>query len=671
MGSIVGALFATGMGHEEIAGVVRDIDWNELFDDDTPRQDQPIRRKTDDRLGLYGPALGIGEDDSLLPTGLLAGQKILNEFENRTSARVQVAHFDDLPIPYRAVATDLVNGEIVVLDQGALSVAMRASMSVPGVFDPIPVGDQVLVDGGLVRNLPVDIVRDMGANVVVAVNVGSPLRPAKDINNVLSVMDQMIGLAIDANTRAQMASLGADDVLVQPRLGRDIGSAAFDRFETAWPLGYEATMALREQLAPLALDEGAYQRWRRSLEACVTPPDQIHFVRLDNQTRFADEVIEALITLEPGDTLDTAQLDRDLRQIHALSFIEFARYQVVREGDATGVLIEVLEDARGTDLLQTGLTITGGERGANINLQGAYLKTDIGDRGSEARVLLQLGNDLTLAGDWWQYLDDRRRWIFNPQASIVSRDLVFFDEQGRARTESKIEQATASVRLGYEFARYGAVFAGARRYLGTVDETIGPGTPDFDFDGGEWFVSGIYDRLDNLFLPTRGQLAYLDYIRSDSALGADEDFEQLRFYGLASQTFGRHSFLLTGRFDTTLDDDAPIYALFTAGGFLNMSGFEPAELVGQHAGFVGAGYRYQVAQSGLLPGYVGGTVEYGNAVDRRSDVFGEGILNGSLYLAYDTPLGPFYLGYGWNELRSGVLFLRLGAAIGSENVAQR
>jgi NTE family protein len=102
-----------------------------------------------------------------------------------------------------------------------------------------------------------------------------------------------------------------------------------------------------------------------------------------------------------------------------------------------------------------------------------------------------------------------------------------------------------------------------------------------------------------------------------------------------------------------------------------MSGFEPAELVGQHAGFLGAGYRYQVAQSGFLPGYVGGTVEYGNAVDRRSDVFGEGILNGSLYLAYDTPLGPFYFGYGWNELRSGVLFLRLGAAIGSENVAQR
>jgi len=671
MGSIVGALFSIGMDHEQIAEVVRDIDWDDLFDDETPRQSQPIRRKSDDRLGLYGPALGMGADDNLLPTGLLAGQKILNEFETRISARTQVEYFDDLPIPYRAVATNLVNGDIVVLDQGSLSVAMRASMSVPGVFDPISLGDEVLVDGGLVRNLPVDIVRDMGADIVVAVNVGSPLRPAEDINNVLSVMDQMIGLAIDANTREQIASLGADDVLVQPPLGRDIGSAAFDRFEAAWPLGYEATMAQREQLAPLALDEAAYQSWRRSLEACVEPVGEIRFVRIDNRTRFSDEVIDELITLEPGDRLDTARLDRDLRQVYALGFIELARYHVVREGDGAGVVIDIQEDGRGTDILQTGLAITGGQRGSNISLQGAYLKTDIGERGSEARALLQIGDDFTLAGDWWQYLDDRRRWIFNPQVNVLRRDLIFFDEEGRARTESKIEQATASVRLGYEFARYGAVFAGARRYLGTVDESIGPGTPDLDFDGGEWFASGVYDRLDNLFLPTRGQFAYIDYIRSDRALGADEDFEQLRFYGLASQTFGRHNFLLAGRLDTTLDSDAPIYALFTAGGFLNMSGFEPAELVGQHVGFAGVGYRYQMAQGGFLPGYVGGTVEYGNAVDRRSDVFDEGILNGSLYLAYDTPLGPFYFGYGWNELRSGVLFLRLGAAIGSENVAQR
>jgi NTE family protein len=394
-------------------------------------------------------------------------------------------------------------------------------------------------------------------------------------------------------------------------------------------------------------------------------------VRIDNRTRFADEVIDELITLEPGDRLDTEQLDRDLRRVYALGFIELARYHVVREADATGVVIGIYEDGRGTDILQTGLTITGGERGSNISLQGAYLKTDIGERGSEARALLQIGDEFTLAGDWWQYLDDRRRWIFNPQVNIAQRDIIFYDEDGRAQTESKIEQATASVRLGYEIGRAGAVFGGVRRYVGTVDETIGPGAPDFDFDGGEWFVSAIYDRLDNLFLPTRGQLAYLDYIQSDTALGADEDFEQLRFYGLISQTFGRHNLLLTGRFDTTVGGDAPIYGLFTAGGFLNMSGFERAELVGQHAGFVGAGYRYQVTQSGFLPGYLGGTLEYGNAADQRSDVFDEGILNGSLYLAYDTPLGPFYLGYGWNEERSGTLFLRLGAAIGSENVAQR
>jgi NTE family protein len=284
---------------------------------------------------------------------------------------------------------------------------------------------------------------------------------------------------------------------------------------------------------------------------------------------------------------------------------------------------------------------------------------------------VQIGDDLGLLLDGYFFLDDRQRWILNPEFLASRRDVLLFDDSGFARGSAEVDEIGLALRFGREFGRYGAAYLGLRRYLGDLDVTLGPPLPKISFDGAEWELSGVYDRLDNLFLPTRGLFMRLDYFDSSEELGADADFEQIRFSALGSKTFGRHNFLLTTRYNTTLDNDAPLYALFTGGGLLNMSGFEPAELSGQHFGLVGAGYRYQVVQSGLAPGYLGGTIEYGNATERRSDIFDEGILNGSLYFGYDTPLGPLYLGYGWAEDRSGLFFLQLGAALGGQSVGRR
>ncbi|MEJ2535324.1 MAG: BamA/TamA family outer membrane protein [Gammaproteobacteria bacterium] len=237
--------------------------------------------------------------------------------------------------------------------------------------------------------------------------------------------------------------------------------------------------------------------------------------------------------------------------------------------------------------------------------------------------------------------------------------------------QAEIEEVNGRVRFGREFGNRALAWLGVSRYFGEVQPQVGPQFPALDFDGGEWTAGLEYDHLDNLFLPREGALAGIRYIRSTEALGADQDFEQVLVNGLVAGSRGRHSALAALRFNTTLDDDAPVYAVFTGGGFLNMSGFEPAELSGQHFGVATLGYRYQVGRSGFLPGYVGGTVEYGNAAQDRDDVFGDGLWNGSLYFAYDTPIGPLYLGWGWSEDRSGLLFLRLGAILGSEAIGRR
>jgi len=672
MGSIVGGLAATGMDSGEISAVIRGADWADLFSDSTQRQDQTLRRKQDQELGLYGPKIGIGKDSTLLPAGVVAGQKILFLFETVTSQRAQASRFDQLPLPFRAVATDIVTGDMVVLDHGSLSNAMRASMAVPGAFDPVRDGNRLLADGGLVRNLPVDVVRAMGADVVIAVDVGTPLMDIEQIRNILSMIQQMTSLQIVKNTAEQVATLTGRDVLIRPDLGSEITSASFNSFEVAAPLGHDVDEPTREALARLSVSEAEYRAWRAGIQRCVTGPPTIQFVRLNNHSRFSDQVIESLITVQPGGKLDTEQLDADIRRIYGLGFIRLARYQVVEEAGQSGIEIEVEQDKRGTDFIETGLSLAGNGRGTEVNLQGGYLKTDLDDRGSEFRAEAQVGNDFGLMADLYKYLDDEQHWVINPQITYSLRDVLLFTTTGLALARADVNELTGGVKLGREFGRSAVLYGGVYRYAGTVKQTLGLPFPNRHYNGGEFRLGLIFDRLDDLYLPTRGARIDVQYIDSSETLGADDDFEQVRTHGLVSKTWGAHNALFTWRYNTTLHGaTAPVYALFTGGGFLNMSGFEPAELNASNFGFVGAGYRYQVAKTGLWPGYAGMTIEYGNAADDRHDVFANGILNGSLYFAYDTPLGPLYLGYGWSEDRSGLLFLRLGAIFAGDNIGRR
>lgn len=670
MGSIAGGLAATGMSAGEITRAVQNIDWVDVFSDETERQDLPMRRKADDLVGLYGPKIGLGEDGASLPAGLVAGQKILFLFESLTVDRVQAEHFDDLAIPYRAIATDIVNGEMVVLESGSLAGAMRASMAVPGAFDPMRIGDRLLVDGGLVRNLPVDVVRDLGAEVVLAVNVGTPLRTANEISNALTIVEQMTSLAIVANTDASVRALTGKDVLITPRLGNDITSASFESFTDAFALGYAAALESAEHLSRYALPEDEYAAWKASLRQCVSQQPVVNFVRLNNQSRFSDAVIEELVTLQTGQPLDLKTLDESLRQIYGLGFIRLATYELVEEDGQQGIEITVQQDIRGTDFIETGLSIAGSGRGSFINVQLGYLKTDLDERGSEFRVVGQIGDNFGLLTDVYKYLDDGQRWSLNPILFGSRRDLLIFDD-GQAISSARVTEYGGAIQIGREFGRFAQVQVGLLRTSGDATIDIGVPRPTLEFDAGEVFVSALWDRLDDLYLPTRGARLRLSYIRSDERLGADEAFEQALFSYFGSLTAGRHNVLGFSNLFTTVSGEAPVYALFTGGGFLNNSGFEPNELVGPHYGVVGAGYRYQVVQSGFLPGYVGGTLEYGNAAAEREDVFGEGIFNGSLYFGYDTPIGPMYVGYGWNEEQRGLLFLRLGGVLGGDSISRR
>lgn len=672
MGSIAGGFLATGMESEEIARVVRETDWDDMFKDNTSREGIPFRRKADDDLGLFGPKLGIGKDSSLLPKGVVSGQKVIFMFESVTSQRVNTSDFDQLPIPFRAIATDIVSGKMVVIADGELSMAMRASMAVPAIFDPVRRDGYLLVDGGLVRNLPVDVARNMGADVVIAVDVGTKLMGEDEINNVLSIVYQMSGLLTVRNTEIQIESLGEDDILISPKLGDLVTSADFKKLDVAIPLGYAAAELMQERLQKYSLSEADYRAWRQQIQNCVQGPPQVHFVKLDNQSRFSDEVIREFVTIKPGETLDLVRLEHDLSQIYGLGFIRQARYSVIEVDGQQGIEITVRQDERGKQFIETGMDLSFSGRGTDFNFRAGYLNTGLDDRGSEFRALAQFGESPGLFIDYYKPLDNGLKYSFEPGLSFFSRPLLIFDDEGHALGEIDLDEIGAAITFGREFARHAKISVGFTRYAGEMDVTIGdPALEDFKFDGAEAFVELDFDQLDDRYLPTRGVLASLKYTNSARNLGADVGFNQLEASLFASHTFGLHNLIWGAQYNTSLDENLSVYSWFTGGGFLNMSGFEPNSLIGQHFGMVLAGYRYQIGKSGFMPGYAGMTLEYGNATQKRSEIFSDGLLNGSFYLAYSSPLGPIYVGIGWSEQRSAIYFLRLGTVFGPRSLGRR
>ncbi|MGI9287829.1 MAG: patatin-like phospholipase family protein, partial [Pseudomonadales bacterium] len=305
MGSIVGGLHATGMSGSELEELVVKIDWPELFKDDTRRADQPFRRKRDDDLSLFGPKLGVGKNASLLPQGAISGQKISFFFESVVNQHVQTRDFDQFPIPFRAVAADIITGKQVVLDQGDLALAMRASMSIPGAFAPVQQNDYMLVDGGIVNNIPVDVARNMGADIIIAVDVGTPLQGREKLGNLVAITAQLSGLMVVNNSKAQLATLGTNDFHVAPALGNDISSSDFAHIAKAIPLGYQATDALSDKLLPLALTPEAYATYRQQIRACQTGLPVVQFVEIVNKSRFRDAVITEKLHTVIGQPLDT------------------------------------------------------------------------------------------------------------------------------------------------------------------------------------------------------------------------------------------------------------------------------------------------------------------------------------------------------------------------------
>jgi NTE family protein len=698
MGAVVGGFYAAGYSPEGLRVGFEDVDWQSLFSEQPDYGDLALRRKVDERR--YGDLeLGLTDFKPQLPPALLAGQKLDFLLQALLVRVAGVRDFDRLPTPYRAVATDLADGRSVVLADGDLAEALRASLAIPGVFSPVRRGGVVLVDGGLSNNLPVDVVREMGVDVVIAISTGiGPLEP--DTLDVLGVLGQAVGMAGLQTTRRQAEEV---DLLVEPELPA-VGPIDFSRCSELARLGRQGVLARRADLTPLSVGTAAWERYlaqRRERRLRLGPgaaagsPDGAYVppgtgfsppavlgtdAPLVGQVRVvgAEEVTEARalrsIRTSPGDPLDLGQVGDDVARLYALGDFETVGVRWERSstvGDAQGTLdvVYVLsEKSWGPGVLRFGFLVTDDFEGnTHTEVRLGYRRPSLNRLGAEWRLDAEAGRTRGLSTELYQPLDPAGRWFVAPHASErhTIEDLYVDD---RKLAEYAAVTTVGGVDLGARLGVDGEARIGLFKGWAEAEVETGPPLlPDLDVNLGGVTASVLVDRLDQPDLPTDGHLLSLVGRSSLRGLGADDDYTRIELVAVLHESFGageRNGAFLHLAGGASPGSELPPYDAFRLGGILSLSGFGEGQLRGDAYAVVRLGASRRLLE---LPGQFASRVELvswveaGNvfADDSAADV-SDLLWAGTVALALDTRLGPVYVAYGLAETGQDRVYAAVG-----------
>ncbi len=342
MGAIIGAFYAAGYSPQEIEKFVSETQWKDAFSDQPDRAAITMRKKQLDADFLISHRLGFNGGELKLPLGFFEGQKLDLIFQRAFLRVDEIQDFDDLRIPFRAVATNLVTGTEVVLGSGSLATAVRASMSIPAVFAPVIMDDMMLVDGGMANNLPISVVREMGADIVIAVDISSPLLARDELDSLLTVTEQLTNFLTRRNTERQLATLGPQDILLVPELG-DFGSTDFNNLLDIVPAGYASVM--QKQVALLALSLPAEDTSARLAEfhAAENASYIVHFIDVNNASILNDEIIRSRLDIELGKPLDFDKLESSISHIYSIDVFQSVNYELVtNDAGETGLEINAV-----------------------------------------------------------------------------------------------------------------------------------------------------------------------------------------------------------------------------------------------------------------------------------------------------------------------------------------
>lgn len=655
MGALVGGLYASGKSPAELRELIQGLDWDLLLGGSTPYRDLTFRRREDRRA--YPNSFLVGLRHGVrLPPGLNAGQQITLLMDRETLAYSEIKSFDELPIPFRCVATDLVTAKPKVFADGPLAEALRATMSMPGLFTPVRVSEHVYADGGIVDNLPTDVARQMGADVVIAVHLREQETGTGDIRSMFDVLRRSMDVAISAN---EAMGLAGADLAVSVDVS-DISATDYASGDTLIAKGREAAAAAEQTLQPYALDEVAWTNHVRSREARrrhATPLPQ--FVRVEGTDARASRYLEQFLAPFVGKEIDGKRLDRDLTRLSGIGKFSRVGYRIAREAGREGLLVTVEENGYAPPMIQPGFEVDGTDVDSVGFTLGARLTAmDIGGYRSEWRTDVLVGSVYGIRSEYYRPWTAVSKWFLAPEVG-ASNSSLRIDEKAGPLAEYRVRFASAGVDVGYGFSRF--VQARLGYEIGYLDTNLRLGAPELGEVAGGTSAARfrlVYDQTDDPVIPRRGAAVETSLRWYQRSPGAADGFpagaiRMARFQPVTSAS----SIFLVAEGGTTFGDMDTGQTQFSLGGAKGLRAYGANELRGNQYLLFGGGYLRDLWK---LPPVVGRVYAVAQLEVAKMHALSRWPADVAAGIVAQTAFGPLFVGGSVGDDGHRRWFFKLG-----------
>ncbi len=663
MGAIIGGLYAAGMSPDEIEATLMNLDWNDVMSDDTPRRELFFRRKIDDQRYLF--EVGAGLKGIKMTAGITAGQKFNNLMEIVTLRASTITDFDRLPIPFRAVATDLKSGEPLVISSGNLTQAMRASMSVPGAFTPVLFDDYILIDGGIINNLPVDVAESMGADIVIAVDVGASAARFReeDMKSVAGILGRAYAIAQrpEQERMFRRATVG-----IQPDLDGMIATQ-FERVAEFIIRGEAAAQEKASELAPFSVPEKEFTdflaRQRRSNPESV----RIGAITVSGNLRVDESIIRGRIRTQPGMIFDRDRITLDLQRIYGIGEFEQVMFQLHPGPDGTSTLnFDIREKAWGPVYFQYGFQLQSDfEKNADWAMLFGMRRMSINRLGAEWKTEAQIGSEHSLFSEFYQPLDQQGFFFVAPNIEIKSELQNVYDGDRRI-AEYDVKTRMGRLDFGFQLRQHAEVRFGPYWGEGVTEiETGASDLPQEDETTAGWNLSMTMDRQDRTMFARFGSYLRIDGRMARENLGGERDYNRLFALWRWQNSFGNHTISTVAKYGTSFNSRLPGYAQFADGGVMGFGGIAKDQFRGDDLAIVSVGYHYRIL---TLPPSLGRAVyvvtraDFGNIWKNGQEMkFDDCRAGGLVAFAADTIIGPMFVGLGIADGESDRYYFMMGS----------
>lgn len=663
MGGLVGGVYATGRNAAELRDVVNGINWNEVMAGQTPFDDLSYRRKEDARA--YPNSLEFGIRKGIqFPAGFNSGQQVSLILDQVALPYSEIKSFNDLPIPFACVATDLVSGRPKVFHDGSLSLALRSTMSLPGIFTPVRTKDAIYADGGLLQNIPVDVAKQMGADITLAVHLAeATLSPNANLSS-FGVLGQSISVMISAN---ELKSMESADLLISVPLQK-YNALSFDKADEIIKLGYEAAAAKAKILLPLAVDDAAWNQYlaERAKRRITTPPIPT-FVAVNgvngDLARRVQEQMQPLV----GKPINYTELDQEIMHLKGIGRFSTLSYEMVDRNGQQGLQIKTEENAYGPPIVRPLILVDGASlSNVTFNLGARVTFLDVGGFRSEWRNDFILFSEYGLRSEYYHPFTPTTHWFVAPRALIDDNPFYIYNEN-KLISIYRRDEGGGAVDVGYQFGTTGELRVGYEGGWQKFDPQIGNRNELPTFSGGYGATRVQYrlDRLDNAVIPRSGQALDTQFLWTNASPEAPNQFPSLQ---VASRNFFRisepSSVFLSAFAGSTLNYRTGL-PQFSLGGSQMLVAYGTNELLMNQYFLFQLGYIRQLAK---LPPLLGSGI-YFLGLYEAAQVYDQSPLvnkasgfptDGAAGLVVNTIFGPVEAAYAYGDTGHHKFFFRIG-----------